>query len=179
MPIAGIIASSNQQARASSFYQISQLSPSAVSTVTFSSIPATYKSLQVRYNLVASNPTSGFGFTFNGDSSSANYVSHYLYGTGATVGSGGVASGTWGYNVVNHGGLVTTYPNVGILDIIDYANTNKNKVTKTLSGGNNDTAGGTIDMDSGIWLNTAAITSITMAPNAGTFTGTISLYGAN
>jgi len=179
MPIAGVIASSNQQARAASFYQIQQLSPSAVSTVTFSSIPSTYKSLQVRFNLVCTSAGANFQTQFNGDSSSANYVSHRLYGDGGSTVAGGFASGVFGYVLQFANGAVITYPTVGIMDVIDYANTNKNKTVKSLMGANQNTSTGNVQLNSGLWLSTAAINSLTFAVSAGTFTGTISLYGVN
>jgi len=160
------------------FYQIQQLSPSAVSTITFSSIPSTYKSLQVRFNLIVSVGTT-LAIQFNGDAGS-NYAWHYIAGTGSAASGGGTASTTsMGLNVAGVTNAVTTYPNVGIIDVIDYANANKNKVTKTLFGGNNNTSTGPIEINSGLWLNTAAITSLTLFVGSGTFTGTITLYGAN
>jgi len=157
------------------FYQIQQLSPSAVSTVTFSGIPSTYKSLQVRFNLVTTSATY-IQTNFNSDTGN-NYAYHYLEGIGSTAGSGGAASQA--LIILKNVNSVTTYPNVGIYDIIDYANTNKNKTIKGLSGGNNNTSSGYVDVASGVWLSTAAITSITIAVGAGTFTGTITLYGVN
>ena len=162
----------------SNFFLIQQLSPSAVSTVTFSGIPATYKSLQVRFNLIPTNSTN-WEMQFNGDSSTANYAMHWLYGTGSAVAAGGLASGTIGYIQMAHAGQVLTYPSVGIIDIIDYANASKNKTVKVLTGGNNNTSTGQIDIDSGLWLSTSAITSLAFFVGAGTFTGTISLYGSN
>ena len=157
------------------FYLIQQLSPSAVSTVTFSSIPATYKSLQVRFNLVTTSATFG-EIQFNSDTSTANYAMHYLSGQGSTATAGGTASGTNGYIKMFQNNTVTTYPAVGIIDVVDYANANKNKTVKTLVGANNNTTG-SIEIDSGVWLSTSAITSLTLLVGAGTYTGTISLYG--
>jgi len=161
------------------FYQISQLSPSAVSTVTFSSIPSTYKSLQVRFNLVTSATSQSFKFQFNSDTSTSNYANHWLFGTASTAGATGNASGVYGYILVADSGSLGTYPNVGIVDIIDYANANKNKTVKSFVGANQNTSTGYVELGSGVWLSTAAITSLTIAIPSGTFTGTITLYGAN
>jgi len=178
MPIAGIIASSiSGHLTTSNFYQIQQLSPSAVSTVTFSSIPATYKSLQVRFNLVWSvaNGNGTPKIQFNGDTAS-NYGYHYLYGDGSTAAASGAVTQP---SILPMGAQGITYPLVGIVDVIDYANANKNKVTKSLTGFNNNTATGEIRVASGLWLNTAAITSLTVLATIGTYTGTITLYGSN
>jgi hypothetical protein len=46
-----------------------------------------------------------------------------------------------------------------IIDILDYANTNKYKTTRTLSGGDNN-GSGFVQFMSGNWRNTNAVTSI-------------------
>ena len=160
------------------YFLISQSLPSAVSTVTFSSIPSTYKSLQVRFNLVTTSATFG-EIQFNSDTSTANYAMHYLSSSGSAATAGGTASGTNGYIKMFQNASVTTYPSVGIIDVIDYANANKNKTVKTLVGANNNTSTGSIEIDSGVWLSTSAITSLTLLVGAGTYTGTISLYGVS
>ena len=161
----------------SNFFIISQQNVSAVSTVTFSSIPATYKSLQLRFNLVWSvaNANGTPKIQFNGDTG-GNYGYHVLEGDGSGAGSGGAVSQT---SILPMGAQGITYPLVGIVDVIDYANANKNKVTKSLTGFNNNTATGVIDVRSGVWFSTAAITSLTVLGTVGTFTGTISLYGVS
>ena len=162
-----------------SFYLIQQLSPSAVSTVTFSSIPSTYKSLQVRYNLIVSSSSSNINLQLNGDTSSANYAMHLLDGTGAAAQANGVASGSNNYITLTSNQTVGTYPNVGIMDSIDYTNTSKNKVVRNLFGCNQNTSTGFVGITSGLWLSTAAVTSLTILNAPGTMTGTISLYGVN
>ena len=179
MPIPGVIASSiSGHLQTGNFFLIQQLSPSAVSTVTFNSIPATYKSLQVRFNLVTTSATFG-KIQFNSDTSTANYAMHYLSGQGSTVTTGGMVTGTNGYIKMFQNASVTTYPSVGIIDVIDYANANKNKTVKTLVGANKNTTTGSIEINSGVWLSTSAITSLTLLVGAGTYTGTISLYGVS
>ena len=163
----------------SNFFLISQQTSSAVSSVTFSSIPSTYKSLQVRFNLICTSSGANFQTQFNGDSSNADYVSHRLYGDGSTTNAGGYASGVFGYVLQFNNGAVVTYPTIGIIDVMDYANTNKNKTVKSLMGANQNTSTGTIQLNSGLWLSTAAINSLTFAVSSGTYTGTISLYGVS
>lgn len=157
------------------YFLISQSLPSAVSTVTFSSIPATYKSLQVRFNLICSNTGQNITIQLNGNGT--GYSEHYLYGTGSTTVASGFASQT--YTWMLQAGTVGTYPNVGIVDVIDYANTSKYKTIKTLGGANQNTSTGIIEMASGVWQNASATTSLTIAVTVGTFTGTISLYGVS
>ena len=156
------------------YFLISQSLPSAVSTVTFSSIPATYKSLQVRYSLTptsANSPT--FQLQLNG--TTGGYSRHYLYGTGTTAGFSGAISSTFIASQIT--GVTSTYPNVGIIDIFDYANTSKNKVVKGFAGANQNTTTATVELSTGALFSTTALTSLNLFVAPGTLTGTISLYG--
>jgi hypothetical protein len=65
-----------------------------------------------------------------------------------------------------------------VLDILDYANTNKTKVIRSLDG--NDTNGsGNVGLYSGMYNSTNAITSVTIAPQSGNWNQytTFALYG--
>ena len=159
------------------YESIATLTPSAVNTITFSSIPSTYKSLQLRFNVILTNNGTILKTQFNGDTAS-NYGIHVLGGSGGGALSSGAnpsaTSMTFGYGGA---GPINTYPNVGIMDIVDYADTNKYKTLKLLLGNNNNTSSGNIEMDSGAWRSTAAVTSLTFFVSAGTFTGSFGLYG--
>ena len=65
------------------------------STITFSSIPSTYTHLQIRGigKSVLSTPASSdyAKMYFNGDTSTANYYAHQLYGDGSTAASDSLA----------------------------------------------------------------------------------------
>ena len=96
---------------------------------------------------------------FNGDTSySSNYYNHLLY----TAGSGSVypAGQTWSYGPVFQGS--TTIGSTMVLDILDYANINKYKVTRSLDGYDAN-GSGSLSFTSNLWKNTAAITSITFS----------------
>jgi predicted patatin/cPLA2 family phospholipase len=47
----------------------------------------------------------------------------------------------------------------GVIDILDYANTNKYKTVRALSGHDNN-GSGYVNFESGLWMSTSAITSI-------------------
>jgi hypothetical protein len=66
-----------------------------------------------------------------------------------------------------------------IIDVLDYANTNKYKTLRGLTGYNSNASTDSIDFASGNWRNTAAITSITISPISGSWAqySQISLYG--
>jgi hypothetical protein len=139
-------------------------------TVTFASIPQTYKHLQIRaiskYNTVANSDDYGI-VQFNSDTNYLNYASHFLYGDGATAASTSViAASTYPGAIIFDsplsGASQTSVFGSSIIDILDYTNTNKNKTTRSLSGW--DANGiGWVQFTSGLWLSTAAISSIVIS----------------
>jgi hypothetical protein len=147
---------------------------SATSTITFSNIPNTYKHLQIRYMTLTGTATNDLRMRFNSDTGS-NYVWHQLQGNGATAASAANLSQT-----LIAIGLVggTANPGVGVVDILDYANTNKFKTTRALAGIDQN-GSGVIMFWSGLWQNTSPVNSITFDSASGNFnTNTrISLYG--
>ena len=66
----------------------------------------------------------------------------------------------------------------GVMDILDYNNTNKYKTFRILSGYDGNGTGG-LQLNSGLWQSSSAITSIKIEPNTSTFQqySTFSLYG--
>jgi hypothetical protein len=154
-------------------------------TITFSSIPATYTSLQIRWiardNNGGSTGASQLLVSFNSDTTSTNYRSHSLYGNGASAfaASVGNRAGVWlDGGTVGSSSLASTFA-VGILDIHDYANTSKNKTTRSFHGEDgNGSSSYQIFLQSGLWMSTSAITSITVTSNNNfTTTSQFSLYG--
>ena len=142
---------------------------------TFSSIPATYTDLV----LVASQKQSGtsdYGIRFNGDSG-GNYSRTIVYGDGsATNSTRGSTSATriscsyYGYPP----SAASTF-GVGIISIMNYSNTTSYKTALARS----NSAGSGVDGNVGTWRNTAAITSVTILLDAGTYSvgSTFTLYG--
>ena len=144
-------------------------------SVTFSSIPTTYTHLQIRG---ITKSTSGLVSTFanfNGDSGS-NYSRHQLLGDGASASAAGDASVTSFYTNI----FTNTANNYGatIIDILDYANTNKYKTVRTL-GGYDANGSGYILLRSALWQSTSAITTIALSPSGGNFDqySQFALYG--
>jgi hypothetical protein len=142
-------------------------------SITFSTIPGTYKHLQIRLSAINTTALGDIYMRFNSDTGS-NYKAHYLYGSGSTA-SAGVLTSTYVY-----GGFISTGSNtgVGITDILDYTNTNKNTTSRTLMGADRN-GSGDLALTSGLWLNTAAITSITLLPGTNDFAqhSSFALYG--
>ena len=160
-----------------SYESIATATPSGTGTFTFSSIPSTYKSLQIRY--MSFNSAAGLiNIRFNGITT-ATYAYHVLAGDGTaafTANGGSVTSGNIGGNGY---GVSTTVPNVGIVDIIDYASTTKAKTVRAIFGDDRNTSQSEIGLYSSLWTQTAAVNSITIFMSTGNFnTNTqFALYG--
>jgi hypothetical protein len=172
--VLGSLSTGAPPAALSSYESIATVTASGGETsFTFSSIPSTYKSLQIRgINSNASDPVTLM--RFNGDTGT-NYAWHVLYGNG----SAGAASGVSGNAMY----FVYTSSTAGIFgstvtDIIDYASTSKYKTLRALSG-NDRNGAGDMTFYSGLWQSTSAISSITILPASGNFRqySTFALYG--
>ena len=121
-------------------------------TITFSSIPSTYKHLQVRILNKTASGTPDLLMRFNNDAGT-NYNFHILRGNGSTV----TAERYIAASITNP---VSDHFQASITDIFDYTSTSKNKTSRTLEGRENNSAG-EVGMWSHLWFATpAAITSI-------------------
>lgn len=162
----------------SSYESIATASPTSGNVVTFSSIPSTYKHLQLRIVYV-STASVVIRLQANSDTTLANYAIHQLGGDGTSASASGQTSG-YPQVVGSMAGIgtVATYPNVGIVDIADYASTTKNKTIRSFNGGDAN-GSGTVNLSSALWASTAAISTLDVRSFGGTFaTGsTVALYG--
>lgn len=143
------------------------------SSIAFSSIPSTYTHLQVR-SLANNSTLTNIWMRINSDSG-ANYATHYLNGDGSSASAS---------NYINQGdGIFYGYNTAvqscaAVLDLLDYANTNKFKTTRSLTGFDAN-GSGQIYLWSGLWRSTSAVNSLTIYPGGGTFTqySSFALYG--
>ena len=140
-------------------------SPSA--NINFSSIPSTYKHLQIRFSARNNFTGSGGGISalvrLNSDTG-GNYTNHRLVGDGASATAGaqtGVTATNLGY--MSRNGDTSNF-SASVVDILDYKNTNKYKTLRTLSGSDYN-GSGYVQLWSGLWLNTSAISSIDIFPD--------------
>ena len=121
------------------------------SSFTFSSIPSTYKHLQIR---CLSRRSTGINHVivlqFNGDTAS-NYWWHLLEGNGSTVTASSVSVATNRIQTFwpNPGTNLSGQFGAGIIDIHDYASTTKNKTVRSFGGGDANGSGKT-DLSSGV-----------------------------
>jgi hypothetical protein len=142
-------------------------------TITFSSIPGTYKHLQIRTLAISAASDASVTMTCNGVTS-ASYAQHQLFGNGSSVFVGGSASQTGIAQLIRS---TATYPSVGIIDIIDYASTTKNKTIRSFMGEDANGSGRT-GVFSGLFIDTTAITSLTFVASQNFATSTVfALYG--
>jgi hypothetical protein len=183
MPILGVIASSNRSGLVSGSFEsiATNTVGSTVTSLTFSSIPSTYKHLQFRIfaKKVTGSGIADITVSFNGDTG-ANYTKSWTFTfdgagpyTSRTLSSNGFSMG---YLISESGvsGLYASY----ILDIVDYTNTNIAKTCQYINGGEK-TAGGNSVIVQGTagWLNTAAINSVTFSSGEIAANSTFALYG--
>jgi hypothetical protein len=177
MPILGIIASSILKVT-NSYESIATVTVGSggSSAITFSSIPSTYKHLQIRA-IASSVQGLDRGGTyvyarFNSDTGT-NYSWHQLKGNNSTAAAGGGANedAIYGSDTLYSGGVTGVFGAM-VMDILDYANTSKYKTVRILSGFDSNSAatGNTsIGLNSGLWRNTAAISTITIPNNSFNF----------
>ena len=190
MPILGIMASQisgHLWAPEGAYDSLATVTLSAsTASITFAGIPTGYKHLQIRAIMRDQRTTygnSGQSFRFNSDTGS-NYSWHGLQGDGssATARNGANQDQMYG-NSAAGGGAPTNDFGAMVVDILDYADTNKYKTVRMLSGVDlNGTVagyGGIVELMSGSWRNTAAITSVTVLPSNPNFVeySSFALYG--
>jgi len=138
-------------------------------TITFSSIPSTYKHLQIRMFALTSAASDVYWST---PSTSYN---HTLYGNGTTAAANASAGLTY---LMWSAQPTDTYPLVGIIDIHDYASTTKTKTIRMFNGIDKNGSGDVI-LESALRNSTSAISSISIVASTSNFTtnAKFALYG--
>jgi hypothetical protein len=145
----------------------------ATTGVSFSSFPSTYTDLIIIANFQYDTNGIYTKLTFNGDNAGTTYSFTYILGDGSTASSGKNANTP----EIGVGYIATTSQStVETINIFNYSNTTTYKTVLD----KNANAGNRIQADVGLWRNTAAITSISLAASAGakyTTGSTFTLYG--
>lgn len=144
----------------------------------FTSIPQTYRHLQIR-GIIRS--------TYSGSTEAAYYLringsliasSHWLFGNGSGPGAINPTNGYVGTAPAGSSPANVYAP--FIIDILDYADTNKNKIMRILTGFDQN-GSGPVSITSAIVNSTTAISTLALGepdPNFKVATGsTIALYG--
>jgi hypothetical protein len=115
-----------------------------------------YQHLQIRATHLHTVSNGTILGQFNSDTGSS-YRVHALRGNGSAVSSADYGSRTslvLGVDVPN-----TTTPAAAVIDLLDPFETSKYLTVRSLAGYG---GGGNINLYSGLWLNTAALTTITL-----------------
>jgi hypothetical protein len=151
-----------------------QVGSAGASTVTFSSIPADYTHLQIRgilRNTAATASSLDLFMNFNGDTGTNYRAYKQVGGDGSSAFAAASGTSTAALDKIanayflNDGNTASVY-SAWVCDILDYRNTNKYKVTRSLNG--QDLNGsGSIRLFSGLWQSTSAITSIVLTVEGG------------
>lgn len=182
MPILGIVASSRLVAVPNSYESIATVTVGAggSASITFSSIPSTYQHLQVRFMARSSSATASdiVVFRFNGTGSTASI--HTLTGDGSSAYATATSSYSYGgAGSISANSATASVFGAGVFDLLDYADTNKYKTTRTLTGYDNN-GSGLIRLSSSLIQTTSAVSSITFTTdNAANFAeySSFALYG--
>lgn len=145
----------------------------ATASHTFSSIPNTYKHLQIVAFIKGSTGTPYLDMRYNSDSG-ANYNQTSFYPSAGSWGSSGNPGATFAYVGQNSMFNSTTF-GMQVIDIIDYANTTTEKNWVTYGG----TQAQEPELLHGTWHSTSAINSIYLVLSGGNFAvgTTLTLYG--
>lgn len=128
---------------------------SAATTITLSSIPATYTDLKLVFTCTTASGVVVF-LQFNGDTAT-NYSRTYLEGTGTVAGAATSTSVTT-FRPMAAGSTSSTVPTLITVDIFSYTGSTFKTGLSTFSGDTN--GGGTVSCSVGLWRSTAAINSI-------------------
>lgn len=142
---------------------------SAAASVTFSTIPATYRDLILVFRGTLTTATlNELELRINGDTGS-NYTRVYAYGDGSTVGSSSDTFNSYRFSYGNN-----TNPFTLITQFMDYSATDKHKTMLNRDSQANRTS----VMGIGRWANTAAMTSLSVFCVQNMASGTtLNLYG--
>jgi hypothetical protein len=139
----------------------------STTSVTFSSIPATYRDLILIFDGANTAGITDLYIRLNGDSTSGNYPGVRMSGDGSNP------SSTTANTTAMRVGFISTGRTNAIIQIMDYSATDKHKTV--LSRSNIPTS--TVDANVGRWANTAAITSVNIFGGTLASASTVSLYG--
>ncbi len=159
-----------------------QILGSTAASVTFSGLSAyadTYKHLQIRFvagNTNALTDMDNVRLRFNGDSGN-NYAHHRLWRNASTVSSYAAASQSGALGGLVGRGSATIFA-ANIVDILDAYSSTKNTTIRVLTGGYSASQQ-LIGLNSGLWINTASVTSIELSNFSDSFRvgSRFSIYG--
>lgn len=160
------------------FESIVTLTPGGTNTAEFSAIPQTYNHLQIRGTYRCTNVAGTIRLRFGngGIDTGSNYTHHEMSGSGS--GSGTAWTSVGGDSAYLFLESQRNYWWSFVIDIINYKDTNKWKVSQTRIGGDNNGVG-YVGYASDMWMSNDPITNIRFYTQSGNFDGgsQFALYG--
>jgi hypothetical protein len=155
----------------------SQTLGSAASSITFSSIAASWTDLRLVLTPIATSGTTGgynVKLNFNNDTSSL-YSNTFLVGDGSAAATGSNANVS--YNLFSYDGMTHNYPHLYTLDVFSYAGSTYKTSLATFSEDKNGS--GYVGRQVFLYRSTSAITEIDLTAVTSTFAAgtTANLYG--
>jgi hypothetical protein len=147
---------------------------SSADRIIFNNIPQTYTDIVMSCHVKLTSASTSF-IQFNNDTSSELYGNQYFYTNGTSL--GGQVLSTYGVRIGEHyAGISTAFFQPVILNIMDYATTNKFKTSLVRE----DHTGSEVNLGACTWRSTSAITRIDFwsGPTGDLAAGsTVTLYG--
>jgi hypothetical protein len=150
------------------------------STIDFTSIPATYTDLCLKFSLRSTdNSSSDANLYFN--NSTSGYSERMIYtDNGTSAASAGTSSGLFNWPGTQNSPTTTasTFSNCEVY-IPNYAGSTNKSLSSDAVRENNATGGIQMRLVAGLWSNTAAITSVKLVSDYGVFVqySTATLFG--
>jgi hypothetical protein len=178
--IPGVIASSYPKASGAFESIASATGTGSSNTISFTSIPQTYQSLQLRIlGRGSSGTVENVSVRCNNNGSNI-YTRHQLKGDGATATANGaisLAGITQSFQVPGNTGTANAM-GVAIIDIHNYTSTSQNKTIRIFAGNDLNDTNGTIYLTSGLFIDTTAVTEVNLITSSNwTTTSQFALYG--
>ena len=175
MPILGVIASSTRQGLApadtGAMYSIGTVlvGSGGASSISFTSIPSTYKHLQLRITSRDNRAATlnNFHMRLNSDTTNS-YTYHTALADTSTVVSDGTTSPVDKTDYYYEPSTSTTASVFAssVIDILDYSFSTKYKTIR-MSGGYDNNGVGRLTFTSNLWINTSAVTGISFTNSSG------------
>jgi hypothetical protein len=134
------------------------LTNSSTGLIEFTSIPQGFTHIQARWFFRFAGTGTYAGVYLNNDTTSGNYYTHTLYGSGTSAVSSGLTNNqaTLISGASPNSATTANVFEVALLDILDYSNTSKNKTLRWTWGWDAN-GSGQVGLSSAVWLSTAGI----------------------
>lgn len=139
-------------------------------TIDFVGIPTGYKHLQIRgiSRRTAADTSDGQSFMRLNNNTGSVYSYHTIYGNGSSAATLASSSATSIQTYATPGASQSAF-NGFVIDILDYADTTKNKTVRWFIGFDANGGAADVELTSGAYYSTAAITAVQIAPIGSNF----------